>query len=130
TNPERPEVYSGPTEGTWADSFSGAQAIRMGYPGTLAPGESVSLSYTANVLNSPTSGALACNSLAVKAVGIDTVSEPSPVCAVVQEADLAASGPDTLDAQQGRPTVVPFVFENLGGTAEAPAKVTIEIPSG
>lgn len=130
TNPDRPEVYSGATSGSWNNTSANAQAIRMAYPGSLAPGESVSMSYTANVVDAPSSGALACNSLAVKATGIGTASEPSPVCAMVLEADLEAGGPDTVDAQLDRPAVFPFEFENLGGTAEAPAAVTVDIPEG
>lgn len=131
TNPCRPEVNSTATDcvDDWSTTAAGAQAIRVKVPGTLAGGESASFSYVASVVDSPAANALACNSVAVVSSSTP-VTEPRPVCAIVQEADLEAGGPDTVDVQLDRPSVFPFEFENLGGTAEAPATVTVDIPEG
>lgn len=129
TNPPRPEVYSGATSGDWSAAETGAQAIRAAYPGTLAPGTSVSFSYSADVGDEATADSIACNSVAV-----DTAStvpaEPPAVCALTAEADLEIEVPERLPLQAGRPGILPFTVTNHGGSAFAPATVTIEIPAG
>jgi uncharacterized repeat protein (TIGR01451 family) len=130
TNPPRPEVYSGATTGSWTAGVAGAQSLRLSYPGNLVPGAAVSMVYTANVLGSPADGAIACNSVAVRITGIGTVSEPSPVCAAVEEADLAVTMPSTAQLQLGRPSVIGIVAKNLSGAATSAATVTVAIPAG
>lgn len=130
SNPPRPEVYSGSTTGTWTSTAAGARSIRMVFPGNVTPGNSVSMVYTANVIGSPTDGAKACNTFAVKLTGIGTVSEPAAVCAAIQEADLELTVANRLPLQVGRPGIVPFVVENNGGAATANARIEFTIPTG
>jgi len=129
TNPPRPEVFGGATTGDWAAVAAGAQAIRAAYSGTLSPGESVSFDYSANVGAEATADSIACNSVAVDTD--NTVpSEPPAVCALTAEADLEIEVPERLPLQAGRPGILPFTVTNHGGSALAPATVTIEIPAG
>ena len=129
TNPPRAEVFSGATSGTWGATAAGAKAIRATYGGTLAPGQSVSFTYTAGVGTGATADSIACNSIAIDTA--QTVpSEPPAVCAVTAEADLAVTVPERLPLQVGRPGVVPFVVTNHGGSVDAPATVTVDIPAG
>lgn len=129
TNPPRPEVYSGATSGDWSGGEADARAIRAGYPGPLAPGASVSFSYSADVGDEAVADSIACNSVAV-----DTAStvpaEPPAVCALTAEADLEIDVPERLPLQAGRPGILPFTVTNHGGSALAPATVSVEIPAG
>lgn len=130
TNPCRAQVYVGGPAGCvsdWDESPSGALAIRAAVTGTLAPGASVSFTYTADVLGAPIAGEQACNSIATAANGVP-VSEPSPVCAIVEAADLAVVAGTPDDLQIGRPAVLPFTVSNESGTKTA-ASVTIDIPA-
>ena len=129
TNPPRPEVYGGSTTGDWTASAVGAQAIRAAYGAALAPGASVSFSYSANVGAEATADSIACNSVAIDT---DTTvpAEPPAVCALTAEADLEILVPERLPLQAGRPGVLPFTVTNHGGSAQAPATVAVEIPAG
>jgi hypothetical protein len=86
----------------WDRNPEGAQAIRFTRSGEFRPGERMSVEYTAAVNDAPANGAIACNSFAVMVTGLDTVNEPSPVCATIEDTDLGiTAGTPTL--QQGRP---------------------------
>ncbi|MGB3731984.1 DUF7507 domain-containing protein [Microbacterium sp.] len=131
TDPCRPQVYAGgPTGCTddWDSSAADSVAIRAEVAGGLSAGESVSFVYTAKVLGSPAAGEQACNSIATSASGVP-VSEPSPVCVVVQAADLAVTAGDPGQLQLGRPGVLPFTVSNESGT-DAETTVTVDIPAG
>ncbi|UOQ90418.1 DUF11 domain-containing protein [Agromyces endophyticus] len=129
--PCRPEVDAAVPDcgNDWGSTASGAQAIRMTRPGTFAPGARISMQYTASVLDSPGDGAVGCNSLAVRATGLGTVSEPAPVCASIEETDLAVAA-GTPQLQVGRPGVLPWTVVNNGGAASSQALVTVDIPQG
>jgi len=129
TSPCRPQVHAGAPGcvDDWNGTAAGAQAIRM-MVGTLAAGASAQFSYAAGIVGTPTAGDVACNSVAVSSTSTPA-TEPPAVCARVDSADLAASGPASVDAQLNRPTAVPLTFENLAGTTTA-ATVTIELTSG
>jgi uncharacterized repeat protein (TIGR01451 family) len=131
TNPQRPEVDPGAT-GTvndWGTGASGKQAIRATVAGDLAPGDTASFVYTANVGSNPAIDAKACNSVAI--VSDQTlVTEPPAVCATTAEADLSVTVPSRLPLQSGRPGVLPFVVTNGGGSANADATVVVQIPNG
>jgi uncharacterized repeat protein (TIGR01451 family)/fimbrial isopeptide formation D2 family protein len=71
---------------------------------------------------------VACNSIAVTATGLG-VSEPAPVCATTQQADLSITVPSRLPLQSGRVGTVPFVVNNGGGSQSASATVAISIPA-
>jgi uncharacterized repeat protein (TIGR01451 family) len=130
TQPCRPEVATVITcANDWSSTSSGAQAIRLVRPGTLAPGQSFSMVYDAAVNNAPGFGAVACNSFAVKATGLSLASEPAPVCASVEETDLAVTA-GTPRVQSGRPGVLPWTVTNNGGAPSSPATVTLQVPAG
>ncbi|KRC61590.1 hypothetical protein ASE14_12160 [Agromyces sp. Root81] len=129
TNPSRPEVSPAGTTNDWSGSESGKVAIRAAVNGALAPGQVAAFTYTSAVGAGAAADAKACNSVAI-ASNRTLPSEPQPVCATTAEADLEVGGVDTIDAQLGRPTVFPFVFENLGGSQSAPAEVSVKIPAG
>ncbi|MBO9625700.1 MAG: DUF11 domain-containing protein [Microbacterium sp.] len=129
TNPPRPEVYSGATTGAWSAPMVGARALRMQYGSTLTPGQSVTFEYTAGVGSGSGADARACNSVAL-ASAQTLPSEPPAVCAVTSEADLAVTAPAAVQAQIGRPTVLPFTVTNHGGSATAVGVVTIDVPAG
>ncbi len=129
TNPPRSEVYSGSTTGSWGATAAGARAIRAAYSGTLTPGQKVSFGYTAGVTTGSSADAIACNSIAIRTAQTVT-SEPPAVCALTAEADLEITVPDRLPLQAGRPGSIPFLVTNHGGSAHAPAVVTVDIPSG
>lgn len=131
SNPCRPEVLAtNPNcDADWTADSEGANSIRAAVTGSLAPGESASFVFTANVVEGAPADAIACNSVAVDSAGT-LPSEPRPVCATTQEADLAIAVPDRLPLQAGRPGVVPFTVTNLGGSVAAPATVEIEVPAG
>ncbi len=113
----------------WGSSSSNAQAIRMQRVGAFAPGASISMQYTASVLESPGDGAVGCNSVAVRATGLANVSEPAPVCAAIEETDLRiVAGAPQL--QTGRPGVLPFTVTNLGGALSTTGSVDVAIPAG
>lgn len=129
TQPARPEVYSGGgTTDDWAASAAGKRSIRMTVSGSLAPGATATFQYLAEVGAGAAADAVACNSVAVASTQIG-VLEPPAVCAVATEADLVADGPATVQAQLGRPVVLPFEFANSAGSTNAPAEVTISIPA-
>ncbi|MCU1411025.1 MAG: hypothetical protein JWR04_1732 [Rhodoglobus sp.] len=131
TNPCRTQVYAGGPAGcanTWSTTAASAASVRATVNGSLAPGASASFGYTASVLGTPAAGQRACNSIATAATGLP-VSEPSPVCASIEAADLEVTASAPTDVQIGRPTVLPFTVANLSGT-DAPAKATVTIPSG
>lgn len=130
-NPCRPEVDPS-TPGCvddWDSTPAGAQALRLTRQGALLPGEKFSVEYTAAVNDSPGYGAVACNSFAVKAGGLTTVSEPARVCASIEETDLQIVA-GTPQLQQGRAGILPFTVTNLGGAASTAATVDIAIPAG
>lgn len=130
TQPCRPEVATvAGCANDWDSSAAGAQAIRLARSGPLAPGASFSVEYEAAVLDAPSDGAIACNSFAVKATGLATVAEPSPVCATVEETDLSIVA-GTPQLQAGRPGIVPFTVTNLGGADSTQATVDVTIPAG
>lgn len=131
TNPCRPEVNASAAGcvDDWGTTAAGAQAIRIAVPGSLAGGASVSFSYLAEVADTPEANSLACNSVAVVSDSTP-VTEPRPVCALIEEADLEVTSPGNVSTQQARPTVIPFTFANNGGNAESPATVTLDIPVG
>ncbi|WP_157487630.1 beta strand repeat-containing protein [Leifsonia sp. Root112D2] len=128
-NPCRAEVYpSAPgCVSDWGSTAAGAQAVKMTVD-ALAVGASAQFSYLADVIGDPAAGDKACNSVAVSSSSTP-VTEPPAVCAVVEAADLSASGPATIDTQIGRPTTVPFTFENIAGTS-TPATVKITLTAG
>ena len=130
TNPIRAEVYPAAPAcvNDWDATPADARSLRMAFPGALAPAASISMTYQANVLDSPEDGEIACNSMAVKVTGIGTVTERPRCAAGSQEADLMLDVPERLPLQIGRPGVVPFTVENLGGAASAIATVAIEVP--
>lgn len=131
TQPCRPEVDATVANcaNDWQAGAAGAQSIRMANPGTLAPGQRISMQYTAAVLNSPGDGAVGCNSLAVRATGLANVSEPAPVCASIEETDLAVTA-GTPQLQVGRPGVLPWTVVNNGGAESSQGRVTVAIPQG
>ena len=130
TNPSRPEVFTGATSpGAWNATAAGKAAIRAQVVGPLAPGQTASFTYSANVGSGAMADAKACNSVAVD-TGETLPSEPPAVCATTAEADLEISVPDRLPLQAGRPGVVPFTVTNHGGSLNAPGIVTIALPSG
>jgi uncharacterized repeat protein (TIGR01451 family) len=131
TNPCRDEIYPGAPacDPDWSAPASGAHAIRFTVPGTLAGGASVTVVYLADVVGSPGADARACNSVAV-ASSTTPVTDPRPVCATIESADLNATAPATLGAQLGRPATIPFHFGNLVGTDGVPATVRISFPAG
>ncbi|MDL9978070.1 DUF7507 domain-containing protein [Microbacterium sp. ASV49] len=108
---------------------TGAQAIRLSRAGVLAPGTSFSMGYTAAVNNAPGFGAVACNSFAVKAVGLSLVSEPAPVCASIEETDLQITA-GTPQLQDGRPGVLPWTVVNNGGAPSTTGEAAFKIPAG
>ncbi|SEA38209.1 DUF7507 domain-containing protein [Leifsonia sp. 21MFCrub1.1] len=113
----------------WSATSDGAQSIRLSRQGDLAPGQRISVEYTGAVHDAPANGAIACNSFAVKAGSLATVSEPAAVCATIQETDLRIAAEPT-DLQVGRPGVLPFTVSNLGGAPSAMGKVVVTIPKG
>ncbi|WP_285728199.1 DUF11 domain-containing protein [Psychromicrobium xiongbiense] len=132
TQPCRPEVSSlTPPNCTndWGPTVVGANAIRLARAGSLAPGESFSMQYTAAVAGNPSNGAIACSSFAVKATGLSLASEPAPVCASIEEADLQIVA-GTPQLQVGRPGVLPWTVTNLGGAPSTQGEVKVTIPSG
>ncbi|MGG7452990.1 hypothetical protein ACQ3HE_18990 [Plantibacter auratus] len=131
TNPVRDEVYPDAPGAIddWSSEPVGKQAIRARVDGTLAPGETVSFEYRANVASDSPADAVACNSVAVD-TDKTLPAEPRAVCASTKEADLTVSVPDHLPLQDGRDGTVPFVISNLGGSQSAPATVTLDVPAG
>ena len=131
TQPCRPEVDATVPGCTndWSGASTGAQAIRVARPGTLAAGDSFSMQYTAAVNNAPGFGARASNSFAVKATGLTNVSEPAPVTATIEETDLQVVA-GTPHLQQGRPGLLPWTVTNLGGAPSTQGQVTVTIPAG
>lgn len=130
TNPSRPEVN--PSSGgvdDWDTSASGKQSIRAKVNGTLSPGGIASFTYSAAVVAGAAADGRACNSVALS-TNRTLPSEPQPVCATAEEADLEVTGPASIEAQIGRPTTFPFIIENLGGSATAAGKVSVEAPAG
>jgi uncharacterized repeat protein (TIGR01451 family) len=127
TNPPRSEVYGGTTTGSWTPGpVTDASAIRLTIP-TLAAGESRSFIYTASLVGA-SADQIACNSLAVTATGLGT-SEPAPVCATTQQADLSIDADERLPLQAGRVGTVPFVVNNGGGSQAANGTVAIVVPA-
>ncbi|MDQ4213819.1 DUF7507 domain-containing protein [Microbacterium sp. ASV81] len=131
TQPCRPEVNPNVANcaNDWQGSALGAQAIRISRAGTLAPGQYISMQYSTAVLNSPGNGAVGCNSLAVRVTGLSNVSEPAPVCASIEETDLAITAGTPL-LQIGRPGILPWTVVNNGGAASTQGNVTVTIPAG
>lgn len=130
TNPLRPEVYPGAPGAIddWTTAGAGKQAIRARVTGSLAPGATASFVYSASVAGGAAADAIACNSVAIDSSGTIPV-EPPAVCASTQEADLTISVPERLPLQAGRPGIVPFVVDNLGGSQQASrVGVTLAIP--
>ncbi len=127
TNPPRPEVYSGGTSGGWTDPLAGASSIRATVA-TLAAQQSQSFIYTASLVGGA-ADQIACNSVAANAPSLAAI-EPSPVCATTQEADLSVQTASRFPLQEGRVGVVPFVVNNGGGSQQAPATVTLTVPTG
>lgn len=113
----------------WGSTVTGASAIRLARAGALSPGSSFSMEYTAAVSGNPPNGAVACNSFAVKATGLSLVSEPAPVCASIEEADLRIVA-GTPHLQTGRPGVLPWTITNLGGAISTQGQVDVPIPAG
>ena len=131
SNPCRAEVE--PTnpgcDDTWTSTAAGAKSVRAVVNGSLAPGATSAFVFSANVVPGAASDAVACNSVAVDSAST-LPSEPLPVCATTQEADLRITVPDRLPLQADRPGTVPFTVTNLGGSQAAPASVTIRVPAG
>jgi uncharacterized repeat protein (TIGR01451 family) len=129
-NPSRPQVYTGTTApDDWAAGAANKTAVRATVNGSLAPGVTASFTYTANVVTGAVADAKACNSIAVDSTQT-LPSEPRPVCASTQEADLSVSVPNRLPLQNGRPGILPFTVTNGGGSQNATATVTVPIPAG
>jgi len=131
TQPCRPEVDAtvpGCAD-DWDGNPDGAQAIRFTRSGEFRPGERMSVEYTAAVNDAPANGAIACNSFAVMVTGLDTVNEPSPVCATIEDTDLGITA-GTPNLQQGRPGVLPLTVTNHGDAASAMGRVDVSIPAG
>jgi uncharacterized repeat protein (TIGR01451 family) len=130
TNPCRPEVYpSAPgCVDDWGATAAGASSIRATVA-TLAGGASASFTYDAGVAAGAPADALGCNSVAV-ASDQTIAAEPQAVCASTEQADLQITTPARLPLQAGRPGVVTFTVVNHGGSAQAPATVTIDVPAG
>ena len=130
TQPCRPEVATvAGCANDWGTTSSGAQAIRVSRPGTLAAGDSFSMQYTAAVIDAPGFGARASNSFAVKATGLSNVSEPAPVTATIEETDLEVVA-GTPQLQNGRPGVLPWTVTNHGGAPSTQGEVEVTIPAG
>jgi uncharacterized repeat protein (TIGR01451 family) len=131
SNPCRAEVLPANTgcSADWSAAAAGSRSIRAGVTGAMAPGATASFTFTANVVAGASADAVACNSVAVDSAST-VPSEPRPVCATTQEADLRITVPDRLPLQAGRPGVVPFTVTNLGGSQTAPASVNIKVPEG
>ncbi|MGY1550594.1 DUF7507 domain-containing protein [Microbacterium sp. A588] len=131
TDPCRSEVYAGGPAGCdddWGTTAADAASIRAAVTSPLAPGASASFVYTANVLGDPSAGERACNSIATAALNVP-VSEPSPVCVVIEAADLEVTATAPVDVQLDRPAVLPFTVSNLSGT-DASSRVTVSVPAG
>lgn len=132
TQPCRPEVDPNVPgcANDWGSTTAGARAIRLSKAGALAPGTSFWVQYTAAVDDSPGFGAVGCNSFAVKASGLATVSEPAPVCAAIRETDLQIVA-GTPHLQVGRPGILPWTVTNNGGAPSAVGEVVLhDIPAG
>jgi uncharacterized repeat protein (TIGR01451 family) len=133
TNPCRAEVYpSAPgCSSDWAASAAGAKAIKITGTGSLTPGATATVTYLATVAPGAAPDSIACNSVAASVTQIGTPTEPRAVCAGIAEADLQLAVPDRLPLQSGRPGIMPFTVTNLaGGSAVAPATVSLDIPAG
>lgn len=127
TNPSRPEVFTGTTDpADWGATVPGANAIRAGIP-VLAANSSVSFDYEAALVGG-SADEVACNSVAANAATLAAI-EPAAVCATTQEADLSITVPSRLPLQAGRPGTIPFTVTNHGGSAGAPAIVTVSVPA-
>ncbi|WP_127818912.1 DUF7927 domain-containing protein [Microbacterium sp. CPCC 204701] len=130
TNPTRPEVHpSAPgAVDDWSTDPDGKQALRMAVA-TLAAGASAQVVFTAAVDGSPVADEQACNSVAVDSAQ-SLPAEPLAVCVTLAEADLAIELTEWDNLQAGRPSTLGFTVTNLGGSAQAPATVALEIPDG
>lgn len=130
TNPTRPEVNpSAPgAVDDWNTDPDGKQALRMTV-GTLAAGASAQVVFTAAVGGSPAADERACNSVAADS-DQSLPAEPRAVCVTLAEADLAIELTEWENLQAGRPSTLGYTVTNLGGSAQAPATVTIGVPDG
>lgn len=126
TNPPRPEVFVGPTTGTWTAPLVGASSIRATVA-TLAFGETKTFTYEAS-LTGGSVDQVACNSVAANAATLAAI-EPPAVCAATEEADLSVETADRFPMQAGRIGEVPFVVTNLGDSLAAPAELTVQVPA-
>ncbi|WP_405645298.1 hypothetical protein [Streptomyces uncialis] len=131
TNPARPEVNPAApgTTDDWGPGPAGKKAIRATVTGDLAPGQEAAFVFVAAVAPGTEADAVACNSVALDSRQT-LPSEPRPVCAATQEADLEAGVPERLPLQVGRPGVLPFTVTHGGGSRETSATVTVEVPAG
>ncbi|MFJ7422683.1 hypothetical protein ACIQXD_29390 [Streptomyces uncialis] len=131
TNPARPEVNPAApgTTDDWGPGPAGKKAVRATVTGDLAPGQEAAFVFVAAVAPGTEADAVACNSVALDSRQT-LPSEPRPVCAATQEADLEAGVPERLPLQVGRPGVLPFTVTHGGGSRETAATVTVEVPAG
>lgn len=127
TNPPRPEVYSGPTEGDWDALLEDASAIRATVA-SLGAKQSVSFEYVAALVDG-SADQLACNTVAADAPILEPI-ESAPVCASTQEGDLRIATADRFPLQEGRLGTVPFVVTNGGGSQLTSGTVILAVPEG
>lgn len=127
TNPPRPEVFNGPTAGTWTAPAAGASSIRATVA-SLAAKQSVSFQYVASLVGG-SADQIACNTVAANAPTLAEI-ESAPVCASTQEGDLRVETADRFPLQEGRVGTVPFVVTNGGGSQLASGTVTLAVPAG
>ncbi|MFT4166949.1 MAG: hypothetical protein QM650_17055 [Microlunatus sp.] len=130
TNPARPEVYPG-AQGTvddWNTDPSGKKAARMTVA-SLPAGQSRSVVVVAATDGTGAADEKVCNSAAIDSAQT-LPTEPAAVCVTLAEADLAVELLTFDRLQAGRPTTLAYTVTNLGGSAEAPAAVKIEVPDG
>ncbi|MFT4187761.1 MAG: hypothetical protein QM621_04195 [Aeromicrobium sp.] len=131
-NPSRPEMApssTGDPASTWDTDIVGKKAMRLTLISALAPGASRSVTFSTTVQSGAQADQIACNTMAVDS-SLTLPAEPSRVCLRLTEADLAVD----LD-MAGEPALYPstdrdihYSVENLGGSDEAPAEVTVELP--
>jgi len=130
TNPDRPEVnpFVAGTIDDWGPDPVGKRAVRMAVP-TLAAGGSVSLVLTTAVSGDASADRQACNTAAVDS-SQTLPTEPRAVCLQLAEADLRITLSDTSDLYADTTRTLDYAITNLGGSASAPASVSVSIPSG
>lgn len=129
TNPSRPEVNPGAvgTVNDWNATAAGKKAVRIQVANPLPAGASRSVVFTASVAADAEADQLACNTVAIDSAQT-LPAEPQAVCAGLVEADLDIQLGDTSDLYPNTSRTLDYTVTNLGGSANAPAKVRVQIP--